>query len=90
MSNIKKTSSQSRVMSHAIVVRISKPCDLEEEKQKIQAILIALPWVLPNQQIVFEPLSDDANQCNMKVIVHGLDKDHLLKVENKLLSKYTC
>jgi small-conductance mechanosensitive channel len=85
-SSVIKTSPQSGVTSHTMIVNISKPCDLEKEKQKMQAMLIALPWVLPSQKIGFEQLSDEDDLYKIKVIVHGLDKDHLLKVENKLQS----
>ncbi|MFT7605147.1 MAG: small-conductance mechanosensitive channel, partial [Saprospiraceae bacterium] len=83
-----RTSPQSGVMSHTIKLPIAKPCDLEIEKQRIKGMLLALPWVLPAQKIVFEHLADEEDQYMIKVTVQGIDKNHLYKVENKIKSMY--
>lgn len=85
---IVRTSPQSGVMSHTIKLPVAKPCDLEKEKQRIKGMLLALPWVLPNQKIVFEHIADEAHQYLIKVTVHGIDKNHMYKVENKIKSMY--
>lgn len=83
-----RTSPQSGVMSHTVKLPIAKPCDLEVEKQRIKGMLLALPWVLPAQKIVFEHLSEDEEQYLIKVTVQGIDKNHLYKVENKIRAMY--
>ncbi|GJM31527.1 MAG: hypothetical protein DHS20C18_05280 [Saprospiraceae bacterium] len=83
-----RTSPQSGIMSHTINIPIAKPCDLEQEKQRVKSMLLALPWVLPNQKIVFEHIADEKDQYLIKVIVHGIDKSHMYKVETKFKSMY--
>ena len=87
-SAVVRTSPQSGVMSHAITIPVIKPCDLEKEKQRIKAILLGLPWVLPNQKIVFEHISDETDKYLIKAIVHGIEKNHMYKVERKIKSMY--
>lgn len=83
-----RTSPQSGIMSHTINLPVAKPCNLELEKQRIKGLLLTLPWVLPNQKIVFEHISEDDHHYLIKVIVHGIDKNHLFKVETKIKSMY--
>jgi mechanosensitive ion channel-like protein len=83
-----RTSPQSGVLSHTMKLPVAKPCDLEIEKQRIKSMLLALPWVLPSQKIVFEHLEDEEDHFLIKVTIQGIDKNHMYKVENKIKSMY--
>lgn len=87
-SNIVRSSPQSGVLSHSMILSIPKPSILESEEERIKALLLSLPWVVPRHKIVFERLSEDLNQYTIKVIVHGIDKNHLHRVEYKIKSLY--
>jgi hypothetical protein len=84
-----RTSPQSGITSHSILMSLTKPCDLEMEKQKIKSILVSLPWVLPTQKIVIELLSEDSDSYNLRIIVQGIDRSHLEKVESKIKAIYS-
>jgi len=79
-----RTSPKSGIVSHTFEISISKPCDLLKEKHKIQSKLITMPWVLPNQKILIEHLGEDDSRHNLRVTIHGIDKNHLYKVESQL------
>ena len=46
--------------------------------------LLSMPYVLPNQKIAIEHLSDEEQRYLIKVIIHGLDKQQMYVVEGKL------
>ena len=81
---IVRTSPQSGIMSHSISMKLTKPCDLEKEKQRLKNRLLTMPWVLPNQKIAFELMAEELTHYRIKVKVQGIDKDHWDKVEGQL------
>lgn len=79
-----RSSPKSGVLSHSIELAISKPCDITQVKQSIHMYLLSMPYVLPNQKIAIEHLSDEEHRYRIKVIIHGLDKQQMYVVEGKL------
>ncbi|RMG81793.1 MAG: hypothetical protein D6714_12360 [Bacteroidetes bacterium] len=86
--DIFRTSSKSGIMSYSITLPVAKPCDLEAEKRQIKTWLLSMPWVLPNQKMVIEHLADEPDRYLLKITVHGIDKNHLYKVENALKNRF--
>ncbi len=84
-----RSSPKSGVLSHSIELAISKPCDIAQVKQSIRACLLSMPYVLPNQKIAIEHLSDEEHRYLMKVIIHGLDKQQMYEVEGRLKAIFT-
>ena len=84
-----RSSPKSGVLSHSINLSISKPCDIAEVKQSIHICLLSMPYVLPNQKITIEHISDEEHQYLIKVIIHGLDKQQMYEVEGRLKAIYT-
>lgn len=83
-----RTSPTSGVLSHSIELIVNKPCDLELEKQNIKSMLLSMPYVLPDQKIVFEHLREDEYSIGLKVIAHGLDQEQMYRVESRLKQEY--
>jgi len=79
-----RSSPKSGVLSHSIELAIPKPCDIIQVKQSIHTYLLSMPYVLPNQKIVIEHLSDEEHRYLIKVIIHGLDKQQMYLVEGRL------
>ncbi|MEQ9064886.1 MAG: mechanosensitive ion channel [Vicingaceae bacterium] len=79
-----RSSPKSGVLSHSIELAISKPCDIGQVKQSIHTYLLSVPYVLPNQKISIEHLSDDEHRYLIKVIIHGIDKQQMYLVEGRL------
>ena len=79
-----RSSPKSGVLSHSIELAISKPCDIAQVKQSIHMFLLSMPYVLQNQKIAIEHLSDEEQRYLIKVIIHGLDKQQMYVVEGKL------
>lgn len=48
-----------------------------------------MPYVLPNQKITIEHLSDEDHRYLIKVIIHGLDKQQMYEVEVRLKAAFT-
>ena len=84
-----RSSPKSGVLSHSIELSISKPCDIAQVKQSIRSSLLSIPYVLPNQKIAIEHLSDEENRYLIKVIIHGLDKQQMYEVEGRLKAIYS-
>ena len=84
-----RSSPKSGVLSHSIELAISKPCDITEIKQSIHGSLLSMPYVLPNQKITIEHLSDEEHRYLIKVIIHGLDKQQMYEVEGSLKAIFT-
>jgi hypothetical protein len=84
-----RSSPKSGVLSHSIELAISKPCDIAQVKQSIRVSLFSMPYVLPNQKITIEHLSDEEHRYLIKVIIHGLDKQQMYKVEGRLKAIFT-
>ncbi|MEZ4773252.1 MAG: mechanosensitive ion channel [Bacteroidia bacterium] len=85
---IVRSSPRSGVLRHGIDLRIQKPCDIELEKQNIRSHLLAMPYVLPDEKIVFEQLTDETDHYSVKVMVKGIDKIQLFIVESRLKALY--
>jgi hypothetical protein len=83
-----RSSPKSGVLSHSIELAISKPCDIAQVKQSIRVRLLSMPYVLPNQKIAIEHLSDEKDRYLMKVIIHGLDKQQMYEVEGRLKATF--
>ena len=83
-----RSSPKSGIISQHILLKIAKPCVLVKEENQIRATLLSLPWVLPRQKIIFERISEEVSHYNLKVTVHGLDKNHLDKVASRIKSMY--
>jgi len=83
-----RSSPKSGVLSHSIELAISKPCHIDQVKQSIHKYLLSIPYVLPNQKIVIEHLSDEDHRYLIKVIIHGLDKQQMYLVEGRLKAKF--
>ncbi|MFT6336083.1 MAG: hypothetical protein ACI86M_000802 [Saprospiraceae bacterium] len=58
-------------------------------KQSIRVSLLSMPYVLPNQKITIEHLSDEDHRYLIKVIIHGLDKQQMYEVEVRLKAAFT-
>lgn len=58
-------------------------------KQSIRSYLLSMPYVLPNQKIAIEHLADEDNRYLIKVIIHGLDKQQMYLVEDRLKTVFT-
>lgn len=86
---IVRSSPKSGVLSHSIELAISKPCDIANVKQSIRVSLLSMPYVLPNQKITIEHLSDKDDHYLIKVIIHGLDKNQMYEVESRLKATFT-
>ncbi len=84
-----RSSPKSGVLSHSIELSISKPCDIDQVKESIRVSLLSMPYVLPNQKITIEHLFDEEDRYLIKVIIHGLDKQQMYKVEGRLKAKFT-
>ena len=84
-----RSSPKSGVISHSIELSISKPCDIVQVKQSIRSCLLSMPYVLPNQKIAIEHLADEDNRYLIKVIIHGLDKQQMYLVEDRLKAVFT-
>ena len=84
-----RSSPKSGVLSHSIELAISKPCDIAQVKQSIRFSLLSMPYVLPNQKITIEHLSDEEHRYQIKVIIHGLDKQQMYEVEGRLKAIFT-
>lgn len=87
-STILRSSPRTGVLSHSIELCIAKPCDIEREKTILRRMLLAMPYVLPDQKINFEHLSDEADHYLMRVIIHGIDKGQMYAVESRLKASY--
>ncbi|MFT5512508.1 MAG: hypothetical protein ACI8SE_000906 [Bacteroidia bacterium] len=83
-----RSSPKSGVLSYNFELAISKPCDIAQVKQSIHVYLLSMPYVLPNQKIAIEHISDEADRYVIKVIIHGLDKQQMYVVEGKLKAKF--
>lgn len=83
-----RTSSKSGIKSHPVDLVIPKPCHLEKEEDRIRRRLLSLPWVLPNQKIVFEHLADEPSQYRIRVTIYGIDLNHLYKAEQAMKEMY--
>ena len=83
-----RTSSKSGIKSHPVDLFIPKPCVLEKEENRIRRRLLSLPWVLPNQKIVFEHLADEPSQYKIRVTIYGIDLNHLYKAEQAMKGMY--
>ena len=84
-----RSSPKSGVLSHSIELVISKPCDIAQVKQSILVSLLSMPYVLPNQKIAIEHLSDEDHRYLIKVIIHGLDQEQMYKVEGRLKATFS-
>ena len=84
-----RSSPKSGVLSHSIELAIPKPCDIALVKQSIRVSLISIPYVLPNQKITIEHLSDEEDRYLIKVIIHGLDQQQMYEVEGRLKEMFT-
>ena len=84
-----RSSPKSGVLSHSIELAISKPCDITQIKQSIRIRLLSMPYVLPNQKVAIEHLSDEEHRYLIKVIIHGLDIQQMYEVESRLKAIFT-
>ncbi|RMG23181.1 MAG: mechanosensitive ion channel family protein [Bacteroidetes bacterium] len=83
-----RPSSKSGIMSHPVELLLPKPCQLEREENRIRHRLLSLPWVLPNQKIVFEHLADEPTHYKIRVTLYGIDLNHLYKAEQVVKGMY--
>lgn len=83
-----RPSSKSGIMSHHFDLTILKPCKLDKEESRIRSRLLALPWVLPTQKIVFEHLADEPQYYKIQLTIYGIDLNHLYKAEQSVKRMY--
>jgi len=82
-SDVIRSSPKSGVLSHEFDIQVLKPCDIIRVKKEMHSHLLAMPYVLPAQKIVFEQLSENSTEYVLKVIIHGIDKEQMYEVESK-------
>jgi hypothetical protein len=86
---IVRSSAKSGVLSHTMELTIPKPCDIAQIKQSIRTYLLSMPYVLPNQKISIEHLSDEEHNYLIKIIIYGIEKQQMYEVEGKLKALFS-
>lgn len=79
-----KANASEKYLTKDILLLFPKTTDFLDQKEKIKSELLSSPWLVSFENSSIELIKETKTEFKVKVIVHGINREHLLMAENQL------
>ena len=79
-----KTSPSEKILKNSIEIKVNKPCNFAQEKERLMQLLLSQPWLIPGSVPVFDVVEETKDYFHVTISIQVIHAKHLQLVEKAI------